>query len=46
LTRRYPEDTIVQFAELPTLQEQLALGRNDISKAIDALQAAAPYELE
>jgi eukaryotic-like serine/threonine-protein kinase len=45
LSKRYPEDTIVQFAELPTLQAQLALGRNDVSKAIDALQAAAPYEL-
>jgi eukaryotic-like serine/threonine-protein kinase len=45
LSKRYPEDTIVQFAELPTLQAQLALGRNDASKAIDALQAAAPYEL-
>ncbi len=45
LNKRYPEDTIVQFAELPTLHAQLALGRNDASKAIDALQAAAPYEL-
>jgi eukaryotic-like serine/threonine-protein kinase len=45
LNKRYPEDTIVQFAELPTLHAQLALDRNDASKAIAALQAAAPYEL-
>ncbi len=45
LNKRYPEDTIVQFAELPTLQAQIALSRGDASKAIDTLQAAAPYEL-
>jgi eukaryotic-like serine/threonine-protein kinase len=45
LNKRYPEDTIVRFAELPTLHAQLALGRNDASKAIAALQATAPYEL-
>jgi eukaryotic-like serine/threonine-protein kinase len=45
LNKRYSEDTIVQFAELPTLHAQLALGRNDASKAIGALQAAAPYDL-
>ena len=30
---------------LPTLQAQLALSRKDASKAVEALQAAAPYEL-
>ena len=45
LNKRYPEDTLVQFAELPTLHAQLALGRKDASKAIDALRAATPYEL-
>jgi tetratricopeptide (TPR) repeat protein len=45
LGKRYPEDTIVEFVELPTLLAQLALGRNDASKAIDALQATAPYDL-
>jgi eukaryotic-like serine/threonine-protein kinase len=39
------EDTIVQFQELPTLHAQLALGRGDSSTAIEALQAAARYEL-
>jgi eukaryotic-like serine/threonine-protein kinase len=45
LAKRFPEDTVVQFNYLPTLQAQLALSRNDASKAIEVLQAAAPYEL-
>ena len=45
LAKRYPEDTIVQLELVPTLQAQLALSRKDASKAIEALQAAAPYEL-
>jgi len=45
LAKRFPEDTVVQFNYLPTLRAQLAISRNDASKAIDALQTAAPYEL-
>jgi serine/threonine protein kinase/predicted Zn-dependent protease len=45
LGKRSPEDTIVQFNYLPTLRAQLALDRNDVSKAIEALQTASPYEL-
>jgi tetratricopeptide (TPR) repeat protein len=45
LANRFPEDTIVQFNYLPRIHAQLALIRNDSSKAIEALQAAAPYEL-
>jgi serine/threonine protein kinase/tetratricopeptide (TPR) repeat protein len=45
LNKRYPEDTIVQLELVPTLQAQLALGRKDASKAVEMLQAAAPYEL-
>src|SRR5215469_15712906 len=45
LARSFPEDTIVQLNYLPTIHAQLALQRNDTSKAIWALQAAAPYEL-
>jgi predicted Zn-dependent protease len=45
LARRFPQDTIVQFNYLPTLHAQLALSRNDASKAIGALQASAPFEL-
>jgi eukaryotic-like serine/threonine-protein kinase len=45
LNKRFPENTIVQFNYLPTIHAQLALGRNDSSKAVNALQTAAPYEL-
>jgi DNA-binding winged helix-turn-helix (wHTH) protein/tetratricopeptide (TPR) repeat protein len=45
LRKRFPEDSIVQFNYLPTLQGQIALIRNDPSKAIEALQTAVPYEL-
>ena len=45
LGKRFPEDTIVRFNYLPTLHARLALSRNDAAKAIEVLQAAAPYEL-
>ena len=45
LAKRFPEDTFVWFGYLPTIHAQLALDRNDASKATEALQAAAPYEL-
>ena len=45
LGKRFPEDTVTQFNYLPTLRAQLAVNFNDSSKAIEALQAAAPYEL-
>ena len=43
--RRSPEDTIVQFVYLPTVQAQLALNRDRATKAIEILHEAAPYEL-
>jgi eukaryotic-like serine/threonine-protein kinase len=45
LAKRFPEDTVVQFNYLPTVYAQLALNRNNASKAIETLRAAAPYEL-
>jgi eukaryotic-like serine/threonine-protein kinase len=45
LAKHFPEDTLVQFNYLPTVHARLALSRNDAGKAIQALQAAAPYEL-
>jgi serine/threonine protein kinase len=45
LDKRFPEDTIVHFNYLPMIHAQLALSRNDSSAAVNALQAAAPYEL-
>jgi len=45
LAKRSPDDTVVQFNYLPTLRAQLALSRNDASKAVEALQTAATYDL-
>ena len=45
LEKRFPQDTIVKFNFLPTLHAQLALSRKYPSQGIEALQAAAPYEL-
>ncbi len=45
LDQRFPEGTIVQFGHLPFLRAQLALNRRDPARAIEILQAAAPYEL-
>ncbi len=45
LGKNFPEDTIVRFNYLPTLNAQFALSRNDAAKAVEALQTATPYEL-
>jgi eukaryotic-like serine/threonine-protein kinase len=45
LAKRFPEDTLVQFNYLPGIRAQLAITRGNSSKAIEALQPAAPYEL-
>jgi serine/threonine protein kinase/tetratricopeptide (TPR) repeat protein len=45
LAKRLPEDTVVQFNYLPTIRAQIALSRNDSSKAVEVLQAAASYEM-
>jgi eukaryotic-like serine/threonine-protein kinase len=45
LAKHFPDDTVVQFNYLPTLRACLALNHHDAAKAIEALQAAAPYEL-
>jgi eukaryotic-like serine/threonine-protein kinase len=45
LAKRFPDDTIVHCNYLPTVHAQLALSHGQASKAIEVLQAAAPYEL-
>jgi DNA-binding winged helix-turn-helix (wHTH) protein len=45
LAKRFPEDTIVQFNYLPTLQARHAIIQNNAAEAIERLSAAAPYEL-
>jgi tetratricopeptide (TPR) repeat protein len=45
MARRFPENTVAQFNYLPTLRAQLALSGKNSEQAIEALQAAVPYEL-
>ncbi len=45
LARRFPENTVVRFSYLPVIRAQLALNSGDPAKAIEELQAAAPYEV-
>lgn len=44
LSKRFPEDTVVQFTYLPVLRALLALNRNQPADAVAMLQAAIPYE--
>jgi eukaryotic-like serine/threonine-protein kinase len=45
LTKKFPEDSIVQFNYLPTLHAKLAINRGDASEAIENLKTSSPYEL-
>jgi hypothetical protein len=38
----FPEDTIVELHYLPTIHAELALQRNDIATAAEALRTVAP----
>jgi tetratricopeptide (TPR) repeat protein len=42
--RRFPKDTLVNAVYLPFLRAGLELHRGDSTRAIEALQAATPYE--
>ena len=44
LSRRFSEDTIVQFTYVPTIRALVALNHNQPSKAVDLLQTAISYE--
>jgi eukaryotic-like serine/threonine-protein kinase len=45
LNKKFPEDTVVQFNYLPTLRAKIALSHSNPLQAVEALSAAAPYEL-
>jgi tetratricopeptide (TPR) repeat protein len=45
LSRRFPEDTVVQFNYLPTVNALLQINAGNPAKAIKMLEAARPYEL-
>jgi tetratricopeptide (TPR) repeat protein len=45
LTKRFPQDTVVQTRYLPMARSALALNSGNAQAALEALTAAAPYEL-
>ena len=45
LTKRFPQNTVVQTQYLPMARSALALNSGNAQAALDALTAAAPYEL-
>jgi hypothetical protein len=45
LSKKYPEDTLVQFNFLPTLRGRLALNRRNAREGLAALRIATPYDL-
>jgi hypothetical protein len=45
LAKRYPLGTLIQSYWLPTIQAQLALRKNNPSRALNALQSASAIEL-
>jgi len=45
LKQEFPENTVIQFNFLPTIQAQIAIRDGYPKKAIEVLQAASPYEL-
>jgi len=45
LSKRFPQDTVVQSVWLPSVGAQLEVGRKNPARGIELLQAAAPYEM-
>lgn len=45
LTKRFPDDTLVQYDYVPTVQAALALTKKQPGKAIELLRETTPYEL-
>jgi eukaryotic-like serine/threonine-protein kinase len=45
LEKNYPSETVLKIYWLPTVRAALDLNANDSTKALESLEAAAPYEL-
>jgi serine/threonine protein kinase/tetratricopeptide (TPR) repeat protein len=45
LEKRFPEDTNAQYYEVPVLRALIAIGQHQPEKALQALEAARPYDL-
>jgi DNA-binding winged helix-turn-helix (wHTH) protein/tetratricopeptide (TPR) repeat protein len=45
LAKRFPDDTIVQYLDLPEIRAEIEMARGNPLQAIQLLEATAPYEL-
>ena len=45
LAKRFPEDTRLQYINLPEIRAQLARNRRQPEKVLDVLRVTVPYEL-
>jgi eukaryotic-like serine/threonine-protein kinase len=45
LNKSFPEDTVIQFVDLPTIRARLAINKGNYSEAIEDLRIGMPYEL-
>ncbi len=45
LAKRFPQDTIAQYIDIPVIRAQLALLHDDSSRAIELLAPSRPYDL-
>jgi DNA-binding winged helix-turn-helix (wHTH) protein/tetratricopeptide (TPR) repeat protein len=44
LAKRFPDDTLVQYVDLPELRAEIEMARGNPAQAIQLLEASAPYE--
>ncbi len=44
LDKDFPQDTVVQYIDLPSIRGAIALREKDPARAVQALEAARPYE--
>jgi tetratricopeptide (TPR) repeat protein len=45
LNKRFPEDTVIQFVDLPAIRARLAIKKGNYSEAVEDLKPGMPYEL-
>jgi serine/threonine protein kinase/tetratricopeptide (TPR) repeat protein len=45
LNKRFPEDTVTQFVDLPAIRARLAINKGNYSEAVADLRSGMPYEL-
>jgi serine/threonine protein kinase/tetratricopeptide (TPR) repeat protein len=45
LAKRFPDDTIVRYLDLPAIRAEIEMARGNPAKAIELMEASAPYEL-